>query len=284
MMKHLLSGLAIAAVALCVTTARADLVGYWSLDGDTDADAGGWGASTQQPGGNGENDVSFPADVPTQIGARNAQSIAFDSNNDDRIVTGFDAATAGINGPAVVTVAFWLKHTSAPNNNAVVYLGNASATGGQLVSFEPISNNRLAAYYFNGNQISSNGTLLPNVWQHVAWTYQTNHGTSRVFINGVDVSGSSANPGNTVSFPTDATITLGDRVSGNDPSNDFQLADLAIWDEILSTTRIAELAAGANPAPVLIPEPMTMLAVGLSVAGLRGYVRKRNVPSGRRRG
>jgi len=33
-----------------------------------------------------------------------------------------------------------------------------------------------------------------------------------------------------------------------------------------------------------IPEPMTMLAVGMSVAGLGGYVRKRNVPSGRRRG
>ena len=268
--------IAVAALVMMVGSAvQADLVGYWSLDGDTDADAGGWGASTQQPGGNGENDVSFPADVPTQIIARNTQSIAFDSNNDDRIVTGFDAATAGIDGPAVVTASFWLKHTGAPNNNAVVYLGNAAATGGQLVSFEPTSNARLAAYYFNGNRISSNGALQPNVWQHVAWTYQTNHGTSRVFINGVDVSGFVASATNTVSFPGDATFTLGDRVSGNDPSNDFQLADLAIWDEILSDTRIAELAGGASPAPSAIPEPMTMLAVGLGISGLGGYIRKR---------
>jgi len=37
-------------------------------------------------------------------------------------------------------------------------------------------------------------------------------------------------------------------------------------------------------AVLVVPEPLTMLAVGLAVAGLGGYVRKRHVPSGRRRG
>jgi len=38
------------------------------------------------------------------------------------------------------------------------------------------------------------------------------------------------------------------------------------------------------PSGSTIPEPMTLLAVGLSVAGLSGYIRKRNVPLARRRG
>ena len=42
-----------------------------------------------------------------------------------------------------------------------------------------------------------------------------------------------------------------------------------------STNRPVTAAAGFAPQPVVIPEPMTMLAVGLSVAGLGGYVRKR---------
>jgi len=257
--------------AFTIPQAPGALVGYWSLDGDTDADAGGWGPSTLQSGGNGENDVTFVADVPTQIGSRNTQSIAFDGNNDDHIATAFNAGTAGIDGPGEVTVSYWLKHTGAPNNNAVVYLGNASQSGGQLISFEPTSNGRLAAYYFNGNRISSNNALQQGPWQHVALTYETDHGTSRVFIDGVDVSGSVANATNTVSFPADATITLGDRVQGVDPSNDLQLADLSIWDSVLSDAHIAQLAAGASPVggpPP--PAPETILSTdfaGRSVSG-----------------
>jgi hypothetical protein len=252
--------------AFPIAQAPGALVGYWSLDGDTDADAGGWGSSTLQGGGNGENDISFPADVPAQLSGRSTQSIAFDSNNDDHIATAFNAGTAGIDGPADVTISYWLKHTGAAGNNAFVYLGNASQTGGQLISFERAgSTTTLAAYYFNGNRISSDDTFLANQWQHVALTYKTNHGTSRMFINGVDVSGTVANPTNTVSFPANATITLGDRVQGVDPSNNFQLADLSIWDGVLPQGYITALAKGADPR--LIPEPTTLLIWSL-LAGL----------------
>jgi len=55
---------------------------------------------------------------------------------------------------------------------------------------------------------------------------------------------------------------------GNHPPNKWMLDEITIL---------------GSTAPPVIPEPMTMLAVGISVAGLGGYIRKRNVPSGRRR-
>jgi len=85
------------------------------------------------------------------------------------------------------------------------------------------------------------------------------------------------NPGNTVSFPNDATFTLGDRVSGNDPANNFQIAELAIWDEILTNTQIQDLANGVNPNPAVIPEPsaLGLAALGLLPLGFVGWRRRR---------
>ena len=68
----------------------------------------------------------------------------------------------------------------------------------------------------------------------------------------------------TADTTTQQVITLDAQGFGNAHWNAYQIRSLS----------------GAPP----IPEPMTMLAVGLSIAGLGGYVRKRNGPSGRRRG
>jgi hypothetical protein len=105
MTKRFLVALALASVVCFVeATSYAALVGYWSFDGDADADFGGWGPSTQRNGGNSTNDISFPTDVPTEINGRVSQSIAFADAADDDILTGFDASDAGISGGTAAEV------------------------------------------------------------------------------------------------------------------------------------------------------------------------------------
>ena len=259
-----------AMVLLIAGGAQASLIGYWSLDGDANADFGGWGASTQNAGANTENDVSFPNDVPALISSRNTQSIAFDGNNDDWVVTGFNAQTAGVSGAPTATISFWVKENTS-NNKAVVFLGNSSQTGGQVVSLEPAGTNNLSAFYFNGNAVTGNNDLPNNSgWHHVAWTYNgTTHGNSRVYIDGVDQTATWGNPGNTLNIPNDAAVSLGARVNGSAPVVTSQIADLAIWDEVLDLQTIEGLAAG-NP----VPEPATLALAAMGLLGLRRHRRR----------
>jgi len=262
--RHLL----LPCACLLIIQGHADLVGYWSLDGDTDADAGGWGTSTIQAGANAESDTSFPNDVPTAISLRMTQSLAFDANNDDRVITGFNAGTAGISGMPGSTISYWIKRAvGTTSNGGMVFLGNAGTGPGAVISLERNGNN-LAAYYFNGNRISAGG-FVADQWIHVAHTYDTNHGTSQLYFNGANVSGSTANPGNILNIPTDATVSFGDRVGGIDPTTDFRLAEFAVWNEILDPGQIIALAGGTSP--LLIPEPNTgsLLILGVLLLNFR---------------
>jgi len=258
-------------VVVLTASVSADLVGYWSLDGNADADAGGWGVSSTQAGSNGENDISFPNDVPAAISLRVNQSIAFDANNDDRVITGFNAGMAGLSGTPTSTISFWVKRTlETVGNGGMVYLGGLNAGAGQVISFERNSAN-LAAYYFNGNRLSSGG-FVSDQWIHVTHTYQTNHGGSEIYFDGVNVSGSNGNPANTLNLLADASFSLGDRIGGVDPTTGFQVSELAVWNEVLSPAQITALANGTSP--LLIPEPSSGALLLVGVALLHGYFRR----------
>ena len=264
------------ALSLAATT-HAGLVGFWSFDGDADADFGGWGASTQRNGGNASNDIGYDADVPTEISGRASTSISFAAGADDNILTGFNAGTAGIAGgsAAEFSISFWLKRgTSAygnSNNDNFLYLGDATAAGGAVASFEVTSNNRLASYYFNGNRVSGNNQLGTDTWQHWVLTYSTNHGTSKLYVDGVlDNTSTVASSTNAVVLPNGASIAIGNRVTEDNQGEDFKLAELAIYDNVLTQGEITALAAGSNP----VPEPSSLALLGLG--GLLIARRRRN--------
>lgn len=132
------------------------LVSYWPLNGD--ANAGVWGASTVVSGTNGENDISYLADVPAEISGRVSRSLAFDANNDDRVVTAFHSGTAGISGTPATTISYWIKRSAdATTFRGMVSLGSTVTAPGTLISMERSAADALAAYYFDGNRISAGG-------------------------------------------------------------------------------------------------------------------------------
>ena len=70
--------------------AHADLIGYWSLNGDANA----WGASAVQSGANVENDMSCPVDQARASGA-------VDFISKDRIAE-LPEILLGLESPAVI--------------------------------------------------------------------------------------------------------------------------------------------------------------------------------------
>lgn len=249
---------------LCATS-HAALIGYWSFDGDTDADAGGWGASTIE--GTGAT-VSFVNDAPPEIPG--TQSLAFADANTQLVKTGFDAQAAGITGAnPTFTVAYWFKITDVTisQRDMVAIADGDSTSGGQVAWFDFDASNDIKVFYQNGRTSSNSGdggtggvidwdTVPDTDWHHLALTYNLTHGGSFLYLDGVQVGGQ-VNPVNTLNFPTDVFLTIGGTYNGTSSAlsrliPNIQIADLAVWDEALDSGTIEDLADGS--LQVLPPE------------------------------
>ncbi|MCB1098541.1 MAG: LamG domain-containing protein [Verrucomicrobiae bacterium] len=238
------------AAVLCAVlpgVSHAGLVGYWSLDGDTDADAGGWGASTVQSGSNGENDISFPADVPAAIASRVSHSLAFDANNDDQVITGFRAGTAGMTSGSL-TVSFWVKRTdNTPQGRPFrpfVYLGNGSSVASESFFVWRNDDPGLKVNYYTESWGTLNGSGdISTDWDHVAVTYQGGH--TRLFLNGREKSGVATGVNVSLALLADAFLSLGGGIEGE--TSDVRFAELAIWNHSVPENQIKALANGYDP-------------------------------------
>lgn len=71
-----------------------------------------------------------------------------------------------------------------------------------------------------------------------------------MYFDGVNVSGTSANPTNVLTLAEDATFTLRARPDGSAPATGIQIAELAVWDRILSPSQITSLASGSAPTEI----------------------------------
>jgi len=88
------------------------------------------------------------------------------------------------------TISFWVRSTNmAVADTALVGWGTNSANSASVIELGPSGvANRKVAFYGNGNNLSSNGTLANNVWNYV--TFVLSGTSAKIYINGaLDSSG-----------------------------------------------------------------------------------------------
>ena len=248
------------------------LVGYWTLDDNTDDSSGNGNDGTIMGG------VSYDADVPATLGA--GTSAAFDGLAGTFINVTQNSNLPLTTGPAF-TISMWVKgdgtaqvgggdervfsEAMTTDNNPLFNLGtkNDGATG------------QFDFFFRNGSStghLFSTAEPFDNMWHHhLAWVDVDHVGT--LYIDGVvdstyDYAGL-VNAG----FAPDTT-TFGGILRATDCCNyTGNIDDIAAWNIALSADNIASLAAGTPPP--MVPEPSTAVLGLLSLLAVFGTRRRR---------
>ncbi len=149
-------------------------------------------------------------------------------------------------GTGDFTISLWAKKDSA---NRRVLLNKRAGVDDYFEIEWQISNNIQLDVVVDDRQrvdISSTTPLMENVWYHIAFSVDRDSLTnSRVYINGIDDTGSVVLDDGDVSIPG-APLHLGRRTDNSQRFWDGLIDEVAIFKEALSAERIAAQVAAAN--------------------------------------
>jgi len=249
----------------------------WDFEDDkTDVDNGVAGAVADKSGygrdGTGVADATLSTDVPSVLGnaGLSTTSLRLDGTGDQVDISGY----RGIGGTNARTMAAWVKleDAAAVQDRSIMSWGNDS--GGNKWNFRVQSSNGTDGAIrveVSGGYIVGSTDITDQEWHHVAATWADDGSPDvtdvKLYVDGV-LEGVSAQQAQSINTSNGKIVQI-----GTDHANrrwKGWIDDTQVYSRALTDSEISSLAN-----PVVIPEPVTMLAVGLSVAGLGGYVRRR---------
>lgn len=252
--------------ALWALPAQAALIAYYDFENDTQDSSGNNNHGTN-------NGVTFSTTVAGAL-AHSTRSGSFDGGTSgDHVDLGY-LGLFNIAQSTGLTMSFWVRADVASqpawiiaegndtNGNPAYVWGARTQADGKMSQF---TRNNTGTF---STSASSQNAFVVGEWHHVLIT--DNAGTVTVYIDGVQDS-------NNLSYSKSGTYTfqnssigawLRGAAGGPTVNNQFDglIDDVAIYNEILGSSRIAALAGGANP----IPEPSAALLASLAALGFAG--------------
>lgn len=262
-------------------------VGYWRMNETTGTSASNWvnvaNAGTYRNGTAAA--TGAPAPILAQAGPRPATFPGFESDNNSVYFHGetdatFSATTTdNLNIPTTglnslnYTFEVWFFN-SRPTSERIItgYLGGRAAAAGSPQEMIGIGGNgfhqgKLFFITGGGSPLVGTTTLALDTWYHAA--YVRDGSTVSLYLNGVlEASGTRAA---TISA-TDQLVRLGITPYG-EWSFKGRLDELAVYNHALSASQIL---AHYNAAFTMVPEPSTMLLLGVGGALAWRRLRRRS--------
>ncbi|MEN6333709.1 MAG: LamG-like jellyroll fold domain-containing protein [Phycisphaerales bacterium] len=230
MRRNLVCLLTVACILGLTSLARADMIGWWTLDDGT-------GTVAKDSSGNG-TDGNFSG-TPVWVTGRLGGALRFDGNS---YVDCGNSTKLQVAGP--ITIACWV--------NPSVLSGDQGFAG------------RTAEYAFKASgtslrfttpgvldHTSSKSTLVTGTWQHVAATFNPGKANDGLifYINGVETDRMTASAMNAGTGPF--------QIGSNQWSETFEgmIDDVQVYNEILPAAEIAKLMKGRNIGAASAPIP-----------------------------
>ena len=254
--------------ALQMPFASADLIAYYTFDGDGD--------DTSGMGNNGTvgASVTFDTDVPAALAG--GQSIRGTAVNGSAGVVTVPNSASLETLKDTMTVSFWVKVDWTANSNWVRLMtrGDEAENASNSWLINRFNNNddllirtdtQGGGGTFNQNRGGGAGTLQNNQWHHMA--YVLDNGNFEEFVDGTSTA-AGAYPHGTGFDNSSELLILG---RGNGNLNGF-MDEVAIWNTPLQDVQIERLAQGVPANLATIPEPSSLL---LLVGGMIGLWRVR---------
>jgi hypothetical protein len=242
-MSRLIQGLVGLAMLFNVANANADstlangLVTYYPFNGNANDE-----------GGNGNNGVLYGASLIADRFGNTNSAYHFDGIND--YVRIADSNSLNITGN--LTISTWICTNDSSN---IIFSNMLEITPHSGYSLR-LSNGKIR--FMSGDQsLYGNSSVNTNLWTHVAVTLSGTNAT--LYVKGVfDTSG-------TVGVPTASSV---DQTIGASYTPWYflngSIDDVRVYNRALSYSEIQELAT--------VPEPSTLVLLGMSVVGLLTFI------------
>lgn len=171
----------------------------------------------------------------------------------------FNGLQASLKPSAAITFATWVNRSAT--SNVII---DAEKTAGTADAYQLFDNAGTWRVTINGTTFSA-GTATLNVWQHVAFTYDSRIPLTAIYVNGVSA-GTSGTPTGALTYTTKAVrIGADTTISGFGVTG--QLDSAFLWNRALSANDIESHFRDAYA--VVRPRPATVKAAAVSGLLLR---------------